>query len=394
MGTSDESESSEYEDAPSADQSSSQRVSSLKGIKKNQYTAKQRMDMYAFCVLEQELYGGRASIKKQQMAIQHGLGQTHPGSPKSKNNANASQIPTLALMSSGCSNNHHHNHQNNGQIMISNQQQQTARTPITYVSSNVSSTITVPPVSQTNSQDQVHQQQGPNTLNNEPNNTLTAQATTLQTDSQGRRLLVLMPVQKQGTQVQSPSMAMSPNKQQIQVATTSGDTGVCNSGVKKTLDEMRNEFKYTCYSDHQKFHVLTAHMLRNVQQRFAHYYPNSTPPSRTTIKHVYEKCVQHGTVENIKRGRKPIKISQGNEISELLMQEPQLSLRQLAKKLNVSTGTVSRRCKALGLIPDSVTTKHQQLAIARRQKQMQLIAQEKKTKVMASGSSVKIGYNK
>ena len=150
----------------------------------------------------------------------------------------------------------------------------------------------------------------------------------------------------------------------------------------KTLLQLQQEVAMTrkCYSDYQKTQVLTSSMLRDVQKRFAKYYPDAAIPSRSTIKHVFEKCVAHGTVENIRTPRKATKIPQGDEIEYLLIHEPQLSLRQLAQKLNVSTGTVSRRCKALGLIPESVTIKHQQMATARRQKQIkQLESQAKGT---------------
>lgn len=96
------------------------------------------------------------------------------------------------------------------------------------------------------------------------------------------------------------------------------------------------------------------------------------------MKKAFEKCVTHGTVENIKTPRKVTKIPQGDEIEHLLIHDPQLSLRQLAQKLNVSTGTVSRRCKALGLVPESVTIKHQQLATARRQKQIKQLENQSK----------------
>lgn len=149
---------------------------------------------------------------------------------------------------------------------------------------------------------------------------------------------------------------------------------------EKTLLQLQQEVAMSrkCYSDYQKTQVLTSSMLRDVQKRFAKYHPDSAIPSRTTIKHVFEKCVAHGTVENIKTPRKATKLPQGDQIEHLLIHEPQLSLRQLAQKLNVSTGTVSRRCKALGLVPESVTIKHQQLATARRQKQLKQLESQSK----------------
>lgn len=154
------------------------------------------------------------------------------------------------------------------------------------------------------------------------------------------------------------------------------------SGVEgKTLLQLQQEVAMTrrCYSDYQRTQVLTSSMLRDVQKRFAKYYPDSAIPSRTTVKHVFEKCVAHGTVENMRTPRKATKLPQGDEIEHLLIHEPQLSLRQLAQRLNVSTGTISRRCKALGLMPESVTIKHQQLASARRQKQIKQLESQSKT---------------
>lgn len=142
-----------------------------------------------------------------------------------------------------------------------------------------------------------------------------------------------------------------------------------------------------CYSDYQKTQVLTSSMLRDVQKRFSKYYPDSAIPSRTTIKHVFEKCVSHGTVENIRTPRKATKLPQGDQIEHLLIHEPQLSLRQLAQKLNVSTGTVSRRCRALGLVPESVTIKHQQLATARRQKQLKQLENQSKGEIPNANQS-------
>lgn len=151
---------------------------------------------------------------------------------------------------------------------------------------------------------------------------------------------------------------------------------------EQTLEQLQKEFtsNMRCYSDYQRAQVLTSSMLRNVQVRFAKYYPYSVIPSRTTIKHVFEKCVAHGIVDNIKNPRKPSKIPHGDEIEQLLECEPTLSLRQLAARLNVSVGTISRRCKALGVIPESVTIKHQQLAIARRQKMIKQHGDQSPTK--------------
>lgn len=165
-----------------------------------------------------------------------------------------------------------------------------------------------------------------------------------------------------------------------------------NGIESKTLLQLQKEvaLKRKCYSDYQKTQVLTSSMLRDVQKRFSNYYPDSAIPSRTTIKHVFAKCVAHGTVENIKTPRKSTKIPQGDEIEHLLIHKPHLSLRQLAQRLNVSTGTISRRCKALGLIPYSVTIKHQQLATARRQKQIkQLETQSKGPPTVSSDSDLK-----
>lgn len=275
------------------------------GGKRQQFTNKQRMDMYAFCVLELEMHSNKVSIKKQQQAIQKVLSEQ----------------------------------KKDGDLRNSQQYPPTQASP-TY---------------------------------------------SLQKDQDGDQNLSNQQGQQQGQQLQPHSQDQNQNQllqqhqqhqtqeQHNQVQQEQDDTN-CNQNLVegKTLLQLQQEVAMTrkCYSDYQKTQVLTSSMLRDVQRRFAKYYPDSAIPSRTTIKHVFEKCVAHGTVENIKTPRKTTKLPQGDEIEYLLIHEPQLSLRQLAQKLNVSTGTVSRRCKALKLMPESVTLKHQQLATARRQKQI------------------------
>lgn len=288
------------------DTSNSRDTNSIsKDAKRQQFSNKQRMDMYAFCVLELEMHSNKVSIKKQQQAIQKVLYEQQKEDQK------------------------------NQQQDLSQQQNQP------------------PPPPQLQQQEQQQIQQPPPTIQQ----TLPAL-----------------------TQQQQP---IHQNGEAFQL----NDTNCNQSGAEgKTLLQLQQEVAMTrkCYSDYQKTQVLTSSMLRDVQKRFAKYYPNSAIPSRTTIKHVFEKCVSHGTVENIRTPRKATKLPQGDEIEYLLIHEPQLSLRQLAQKLNVSTGTVSRRCKALGLVPESVTIKHQQLATARRQKQIKQLENQSKE---ASGSA-------
>lgn len=276
------------------------------GGKRQQFTNKQRMDMYAFCVLELEMHSNKVSIKKQQQAIQKVLSeQKKDGDPRNPQQCPPSQTPPIYRLQKD------QDHQN-------------------------------PDHQQGQEQQQHH-------------------------------------VQNQEQQQPQLSRPQEQHNNQIQ---QQNDTN-CNQNLVegKTLLQLQQEVAMTrkCYSDYQKTQVLTSSMLRDVQKRFANYYPDSAIPSRTTIKHVFEKCVAHGTVENIKTPRKTTKLPQGDEIEYLLIHEPQLSLRQLAQKLNVSTGTVSRRCKALKLVPESVTLKHQQLATARRQKQIKQLETQSKS---------------
>lgn len=216
--------------------------------KRQQFSAKQRMDLYAFCVLELEMFSNKVSIKKQQQAIEKVLNE-----------------------------------------------ERKLRTQITRYDNNEPQQSAVEI----------------NIINNSNNNN------------------------------NSKSNSIN-NSEQL---------------GNKSLSELKLEIesRYKCYSDHQKTQVLTSSMLRDVQRRFARYYIDSPIPSRTTIKHVFEKCVAYGSVENIKTPRKPSKATHRDELEHLLVTQPKLSLRQIAQKLNVSTGTVSRRCKALGLMPESVT---------------------------------------
>lgn len=303
------------------------------GSKRQQFTNKQRMDMYAFCVLELEMHSNKVSIKKQQQAIQKVLSeQKKDGDPRNLQQYPPSEAPpTYSLQKD-----QNHQHPNNRQGLEQQEQQQHH--------------------AQNHHQEQQHQ-----------------------------------------LQLQQPQEQLNNQVQQQQQNQEQNDTN-CNQNLVegKTLLQLQQEVAMTrkCYSDYQKTQVLTSSMLRDVQKRFAKYYPDSAIPSRTTIKHVFEKCVAHGTVENIKTPRKTTKLPQGDEIEYLLIHEPQLSLRQLAQKLNVSTGTVSRRCKALKLMPESVTLKHQQLATARRQKQIkQLETQSKSSSTDDTSMPVANGNN-
>jgi len=294
--------------------------------KKHQYTVKQRMDMYAFCVLEMETNGNKVSIKKQQQAVQKVI-QSKLEQLKQQN---ASGIASTGQGTS------------EGEQASKTQQRQQS-------------------ISNPNTELQPDQQQTQSNSNNVAGNV--------------RGVIIISRLQDHNYGASSQNNAAARN-----APNTSED-------LNKSLMDMEIELTYCNYSDFQKTQVLTAQMLRGVQRRFSKYYPECPPPSRTTIKHVFEKCVEHGTVDNIRRRRKAVKIPQGDEITNLLVQEPQLSLRQMARRLNVSTGTVSRRCKALGLVPNSVTAKHHQLAMAKRQRQLKQIEDELKSIAQAKNSS-------
>ena len=287
--------------------------------------------MYAFCVLELEMHSNKVSIKKQQQAIQKVLLEQQREAQK---------------------------------------QQQQQQQPEQQESQSDTSQIRVPTsINQANHhQSTIIQQSPPPTLQKS-------------SSTQQQQQLVL--------QQNGESSSQQANYVSNGLATLSNDCDA-SSTAGKTLLQLQQEVAVTrkCYSDYQRTQVLTSSMLRDVQKRFSKYYPSSAIPSRTTIKHVFEKCVAHGTVENIKTPRKATKIPQGDEIEHLLIHEPQLSLRQMAQKLNVSTGTVSRRCRALGLIPESVTIKHQQLATARRQKQIKQLESQSKNSEKDGSSSI------
>lgn len=263
-------------------------------LRRVQFTCKQRMDMYAFCVLELEMHSNKVSIKKQQQAIQRVLNAQQRASRKKLADTFQQLVKEKPSLREAVG-------------------QQASDDPNQCIEDDGSNQILDSPA--------------PENLDSEEVN--------------------------------------------------KGDISEENGSEEKTLLQLQEELatKRKTYSDYQKTQVLTSSMLRDVQKRFAKYYPNSAIPSRTTIKHIFTKCVAHGTVENIKTPRRSTRLTEKDEIEQLLIHKPHLSLRQLAQKLNVSTGTVSRRCKALGLIPYSVTLKHQQLATARRQKQMKQIAE-------------------
>lgn len=311
--------------------------------------------MYAFCVLELET-NSKVSIKKQQQAIQKVLDEQQRssiGNTTTTNNNHSSNNNSTRYINSnngeqvvvvdGHLNNHDHqqHHQQSGMVIMA------------------------PPQTTSNSNNQLSYQHA-NSNNHHHNHNHHQQQS-----QQFQQLDTQIPLYSNGES--------SSNQQNLNGTSDGGNVNgalvnnnASESPAKMTLAQLEQEVAPTrkCYTDFQKSQVLTSAMLRDVQKRFAKYYPCSAIPSRTTIKHVFEKCVAHGTVENIKTPRKVTKIPQGDEIEYLLIHEPQLSLRQMAQKLNVSTGTVSRRCKALGLIPESVTIKHQQLATAKRQKQI------------------------
>lgn len=305
--------------------------------------------MYAFCVLELEMHSNKVSIKKQQQAIQKVLYEQQQ-----------QQLQQQQQQQKGCN--------TNQQTMVSNN-----RKP-----QNPPSSLSAPTLIE--QREDQHEQSDPSQTQiphqqqslNEPGETSSAS----------------LPDQQQLVVMQSNRTDLSHQESVVQNGTceqsslhNDSNASSNQSGVEgKTLLQLQQEVAVTrrCYSDYQKTQVLTSSMLRDVQKRFAKYYPDSAIPSRTTVKHVFEKCVAHGTVENMRTPRRATKLSQGDEIEYLLIHEPQLSLRQLAQRLNVSTGTISRRCKALGLMPESVTIKHQQLASARRQKQIKQLESQSK----------------
>jgi hypothetical protein len=304
--------------------------------KKLQFTTKQRMDMYAFCVLELELHGNTVSIKKQQQAIQKAL---------KKENGQADKSVICLPAGSSTTNSNGIVARNEHQSDHHEQQQQQQE-----MSSNHSTCHN--PTNMPNSQSEK--------LNSSPQSKP-------ETNAQHSNSLSLQQQQQSVTGQSGSGLVVYRGKDRLFIAAKDVE-----AADKKTLLQLQEEISKTqrCYSDYQKTQVLTTQMLREVQRRFALYYPDTHCPSRTTIKSVFLKCVANGTVENVKNPRKPTKIPNGDQIEQFLTEEPQMSLREMAKKLNVSTGTVSRRCRALGIIPESVTLKHQQMAMAKRQKQL------------------------
>lgn len=329
-------------------------VNSRKEIRRQQFTNKQRMDMYAFCVLELEMHSNKVSIKKQQQAIQKVLneqqlkeGQKDPTQRATFNNTHQKLAPAAPPT-----------------------KEQNPQPPTPDHSNK-------PYENSTQDSEQAQEQLPMNNTN--CISQMSAQSS--------------QPRHDEASEIacnEHQEQTIDQKKAQIDTTQSHDDSDSILQGIEgKTLLQLQEEVAMTrkCYSDYQRTQVLTSSMLRDVQKRFSKYYPDSAIPSRSTIKHVFEKCVSHGTVENIKNPRKASKIPQGDEIEYLLLHEPQLSLRQMAQKLNVSTGTVSRRCKALGIVPESVTIKHQQLAIARRQKQMKLEEQSKVSPATTSKTS-------
>lgn len=327
--------------------------------RKEQFTSKQRLDMYAFCVLELEVHGNTVSIKKRQQAIKRALSRSQMKVEKE----------TPADMEPNESDNND---------------------PGTTTSTTTTTTTTTTKTTTTPTSTAITGTAAP--ITNQTQATCSTSNTTALTGnpvpSPTKKPIIYLGqsiIKQPGAQivVLTKDMARQLQEQGALVQRIDGGDMPALTDDEKTLEQLQQEISSNlrCYSDYQRTQVLTSGMLKNVQMRFARYYPHSVVPSRTTIKHVFEKCVAHGTVDNIKNPRKPSKITQGSEIEQLLEQNPQLSLRQLAVRLNVSVGTISRRCKALGLIPESVTIKHQQLAIARRQKQIKQQGDMTPTKV-------------
>jgi DNA-directed RNA polymerase specialized sigma24 family protein len=342
-------------------------TSSKHDTRKQQFTTKQRMDMYAFCVLELELHGNTVSIKKQQQAIQKAL----------KNDGRQIKPKSQQTTTNSLSN----NNEITGSVTVKDTHQ--CEQQQMYTGNNHTSQANIPMNNHQAIHDQVctpangqiatsesfpHQQHVHDHTDN-PSSTTTTLMHNHSIDSSQ---------QQNNANVQG--VAHNGNNDSV-ISREEADE-------KKTLLQLQEEIAKTqrCYSDYQRTQVLTSSMLREVQRRFAKYYPDTPCPSRTTIKHVFMKCVENGTVENVKNPRKPTKIPNGDQIEQFLIQEPQMSLREMAKKLNVSTGTVSRRCRALGIVPESVTLKHQQMAMAKRQKQMKQLTSKTKSSGKRSSS--------
>lgn len=316
---------------------------SRKELRRQQFTGKQRMDMYAFCVLELEMHSNKVSIKKQQQAIQKVL-----------------------------------NERQKGQTQQPARQQQQQQVNLIPSSSRIEEHVQVA-FNETKKQDLQQEAMTVNSQQIPASNSQHGQAELVALEARVQIAIMTSENHQEPQQQSQQQLAICRKNSSVQ----SSNHDECDTNTQamesKTLLQLQEEVAMTrtCYSDYQKTLVLTSSMLRDVQKRFSKYYPDSAIPSRSTIKHVFEKCVIYGTVENIKTPRKATKIPHGDEIEYLLIHEPQLSLRQMAQKLNVSTGTVSRRCKALGLVPESVTIKHQQLATARRAKQIKLESQSR-----------------
>lgn len=311
------------------------------------YTTKQRIDIYAFCVLELELISSKHSW---QQAIQKAL-ISNPMSKQLKRGRPKKFNPEMILNNSP------------------DKQMKTV-------------SLLTKPIDKQVVQDQVNcraqQQSG------DP-----------KSDSMIEGKINDIPGSNINTQVNASSLInqnLKTNTSNIVMIKDSNDAAPKAYLIVKKLDSSSNNepninslepksvlkpgTNARTYSDFQKNQVLSSSILGEVQARFAKYYPDSPIPTRTTIKHVFSKCVSHGTVENLKNPRKCTKITKKDELEELLINEPHLSLRQLAQKLNCSKGTISRRCKDLGLVLQTVTLKHQQLAISKNQKQMKVQKQQ------------------
>lgn len=314
--------------------------------KKQQFTVKQRMDMYAFCVLELETRGDRVSVRKRLQAIKRAL------ATDKELRKIISEEPTSTESTNAGGN------QVEGPSTSNDQAAPNLPAPIgeshlpgeaeteTVVADNQSVIVNT-----NNEEHQLQQQQ--------------QQSSDIASNG--------VPGPKQrpgGHKIVNGQLVLTLPELTPDLSHLTPEEILFN-GEGEELLKLQNAILYGGgYSAYQKTLVLTAELLRSVQIRFSKYYPNDTVPSKSTIKHTFQKCLSQGCVENIKNPRRKVKIPEGGEVEYLVLHEPQLSLRQMAQKLNVSVGTVARRCKTLGLMPESVALKHQQMAVARRQKQV------------------------
>lgn len=436
--------------------------------KKPQFTPKQRMDMYAFCVLELELQNERIRTKKQQIAS---IQQEYKEYKEKHANVHSNKPTTYGSLAPQS---HVDNSANQKKIIIHPPQQQTVvvvHGPPPQSQEQLQQLlqqpqmqqILQPPLYQSQAHFQLQFAQPPTPSypamikapNQVPEVKLSTQRQTRRTKQGNQVMHVSLPpsstMSTTTTNIISFQSGPLPNNQPISNAqgtlnlgqnqtkfvinqgptsgssnqpTSANSNNTVSSSIHQqnptlSLQSTTNNFNYDqnkdgqnnavvpvqkgdlldqsfednlqpgstdktpkrheCFSDYQNTQILSNHILKEVQRRFAYFYPSSPTPSRTTIKHVWDNCITLGTVQNKKKERKKTNQPMAEVIEYLLVHEPQLSLRQLAKKLNVSTGTVSKRCKELGLVPESVTLKHHQMALAKRQKQLKQLELMNKT---------------